>query len=308
MERSELALLSRCEMEDVRMVEYLPEGVLLSRIERDYAYSTEQYHHHAGYEIYFLNRGEREFVCAGKMFTVQAGDVFLVRPDVLHYAYGEIPHEKYGVEFSEKYISHYLTPAAREEVLGVFEQNHIVLNEEEQAKFRQVYLETMKRFQMEERDNSLCFMGVLLMLGILKEAVSRQESEDGRAAQPWQEAPESLRTVIAYIRGHYMSIHSLMDIADSCYVNKYYLSRSFRKYVGMTVMEYVNMLRLEQACELLVKTGLSVGEIAESCGFINKSHFSTLFKRHMGTSPMEFKKARKDYRGSSEKSGSIRKR
>lgn len=282
-------------------MEYLPEGVLLSRIERDYAYSTEQYHHHAGYEIYFLNHGEREFVCAGRMFTLREGEAFLVRPDVLHYAYGETPHEKYGVEFSEKYISRYLTPTAREEFLSIFEQNHIVLGEEEQEEFRRVYRETMQCFQAEKRDNSLCFAGVLSMLALLKGALARQESEAGRKAQPWQDAPESVRTAIAYIRGHYTGIHALTDISDSCYVNKYYLSRSFKKYMGITVMEYINLLRMEQACELLVKTGLSVGEIADSCGFINKSHFSTLFKRYMGTSPTEFKKARKGYRGSSEK-------
>ena len=281
-------------------MEYLSEGVLLTSIVRDYAYSTEQYHHHPGYEIYFLNQGEREFVCAGKIFSLHEGEVFLARPDVLHYAYGEVQHEKYGVEFTEKYISHYLTPASRAEYLSVFEQNHIVLNEEETTEFRKVYIATLESFRAKPREESLCFAGVLLLLGILKKALLRQESIQDSAEQLLPEAPESLRTVVAYIRTHYARIHALEDISEECYVNKFYLSRSFKKYMGITVMEYINMLRLEQACELLVKTDLGVGEIAENCGYVNKSHFSTLFKRNMGVAPLSFRKARRSYRRSSE--------
>lgn len=281
-------------------MEYLREGVLLTSIVRDYAYSTEQYHHHPGYEIYFLNEGTREFVCAGKGFTLHEGDVFLVRPDVLHYAYGEVQHEKYGVEFTEKYIAHYLTPASRAEYLSIFEQNHIVLNKEEKEEFRRVYRDTLESFRAKKREESLCFAGVLLLLGILKKAVLRQKNTQNSLEQLLPEAPESLRTVLAYIRSHYAGIHSLEMITEECYVNKFYLSRSFKKYMGITVMEYINMLRLEQACELLVKTDLGVGEIAENCGYVNKSHFSTLFKRNMGVAPLSFRKARRSYRRSSE--------
>lgn len=281
-------------------MEYLREGVLLTSIVRDYAYSTEQYHHHPGYEIYFLNQGVREFVCAGKVFALHEGEVFLARPDVLHYAYGEVPHEKYGVEFTEKYISHYLTPASRAEYLAVFEQNHIILNEAEAAEFRRVYRDALESFRAKPREESLCFMGVLLLLGILKKAVHRQTDVQNSPEQLLPEAPENLRTVLAYIRAHYARIHSLEEIAGECYVNKFYLSRSFKRYMGMTVMEYIHMLRLEQACELLVKTDLGIGEIAENCGYVNKSHFSTLFKRNMGAAPLRFRKARRSCRRSSE--------
>lgn len=280
-------------------MEYLREGVLLTSIVRDYAYSTEQYHHHPGYEIYFLNQGEREFVCAGRNITLHEGEVFLARPDVLHYAYGEEKHQKFGVEFTEKYISRYLTAISRTQYLSVFEKNHIVLDKKEADEFRRVYGDTLESFQRKPREEELCFAGILVMLGILKKALLRQENTQDAVEGTIPEIPENLRIVLTYIRTHYAGIRSLEMIAQECYVNKYYLSRSFRKYMGMTVMEYINILRLEQACELLVKTELGVGEIAENCGYVNRSHFSTLFRKNMGESPIAFRKARQSYRNSS---------
>lgn len=282
-------------------MEYLREEVLLTSIVRDYAYSTEQYHHHPGYEIYFLNEGERDFVCAGQGFTLHEGEVFLAKPGVLHYASGQGRHQKYGIEFTEKYISRYLTPTARLECLSVFERNHIILREEEVRQFRRVYEDTLESFCAEPREDELCFTGILVMLGILRKSILRQEEVWDAAEQLPAEAEGSLGMVLTYIRANYAKINSLETVAGECYINKFYLSRSFKRHMGMTVMEYIHMLRMEQACELLVKTGLSIGEIAESCGYVNKSHFSTLFKKNMGESPAAFRKARQGFRSTSDR-------
>lgn len=277
-------------------MDYMADGLVLASIARDYAYSTEQYHHHPWYEVYFLNQGSREFACGGRRVTLRAGEAFLARPGALHYAWGDTPHEKYALEFSERFISRYLTPVVREEFLRLFDRTHIVLSKEEQSCYRRVFLDTMEACGREPREESLCFTGMLVLLGILKQAAERQPVSREPAGERWAEAPEAIRMAAFYIRSHFASVHSLEEVAEACYLNKYYLCRGFKRHTGMTVMEYINMLRLEQACELLVKTELPVGEIAESCGFMNKSHFSTLFRKNMGASPLEFKRARRDYR------------
>jgi transcriptional regulator GlxA family with amidase domain len=50
------------------------------------------------------------------------------------------------------------------------------------------------------------------------------------------------------------------------------------------------VIRIKKAEEMLRLGKYSIGEIAEKCGFVNAGHFSSLFKRHLGVSPSEYKK------------------
>lgn len=64
----------------------------------------------------------------------------------------------------------------------------------------------------------------------------------------------------------------------------------FKKETGYRPAEYVAAVRIGRAKELLMNTGMRVGEIAEACGFENMYYFSNSFKRYTGLSPSDFRK------------------
>lgn len=69
-----------------------------------------------------------------------------------------------------------------------------------------------------------------------------------------------------------------------------HLCREMKKQLGITPTEFVNMLRIDFASNLLLTTDTKIIDIAADCGFETLSHFFHLFKKKMGISPNIFRK------------------
>lgn len=91
-----------------------------------------------------------------------------------------------------------------------------------------------------------------------------------------------------YIRINYCKDISLSDAARYLNVNKSYLSRLFRQKTGMTLVDYLTKIRIENAIKLIKNTNLRIYEIAEKVGYENVEHFSRVFKKRVGVSPKEY--------------------
>ena len=73
--------------------------------------------------------------------------------------------------------------------------------------------------------------------------------------------------------------------------DKDYIRRCFKKDVGKTPLEYLTDLRIEHAKSLLVQyTFTGVADTATACGFSDSFYFSTCFKKHVGMSPLQYRK------------------
>jgi AraC family transcriptional regulator of arabinose operon len=98
--------------------------------------------------------------------------------------------------------------------------------------------------------------------------------------------PSVLRSKI-FISRSYREELALPQLAEAANVTPEHLIRLFRKYEGVTPAQYLWNYRIERGLNLLRNTGLSVGEIAEQCGFKTSYHFARSIKRHMGMTPTE---------------------
>lgn len=92
-----------------------------------------------------------------------------------------------------------------------------------------------------------------------------------------------------YIGRHFRENISREQIAETVFVAPNYLSRRFSAETGMNLREYVNMLRIEEAKQLLRSTEKTVSEIAGEVGYDNISYFSTVFKKFCGVSPLDWR-------------------
>jgi len=79
-------------------------------------------------------------------------------------------------------------------------------------------------------------------------------------------------------------------IAKSLGVTLGYLSSIFTKKIGKTLSEYIVEKRIEYATYLLKTTNLQVQTIALHCGIMDAQYFSKLFKRHIGATPLQFRR------------------
>lgn len=88
-----------------------------------------------------------------------------------------------------------------------------------------------------------------------------------------------------YIQEHYREKIGRGEIAASVFLAPTYLSKIFRESSGMTIREYINFCRVEEAKRLIVSTGYSMSDIAMEVGFDNIPYFFTVFKKRTGMTP-----------------------
>ena len=92
-----------------------------------------------------------------------------------------------------------------------------------------------------------------------------------------------------YLDLHYQEKISLDELADNFLVNKYSLSRSFKDQFGTSIINYLLMVRITHAKQLLRFTDETVEEIGVKCGISPLYYFSRMFKHMEGISPMEYR-------------------
>lgn len=92
-----------------------------------------------------------------------------------------------------------------------------------------------------------------------------------------------------YMEEHFRENIDRDEIAAIAYITPNYLSKRFHTEVGMSIREYINLLRINEAKRLLLTTDKSVSTIAMDIGFENISYFSTVFRKLTGLSPKEWK-------------------
>ena len=93
-----------------------------------------------------------------------------------------------------------------------------------------------------------------------------------------------------YIIHHISDPIKTEDIAKHLYMSRSYLSTLFKKQYGMTLNDYIHLVKIEKAKELLAGNSKSITLISDYLGYSSSSHFDRVFKKVTGTTPKEYKR------------------
>lgn len=107
-------------------------------------------------------------------------------------------------------------------------------------------------------------------------------------------ATNKIKIILNYIHENYMNDLSISDLANTCNLSQYYFMKFFKKHLGVTCTEYINVYRLDIASKLLNTTDNSITEVSFETGFNNVSYFNKLFKEKFKVTPREFRIANKN--------------
>ena len=91
--------------------------------------------------------------------------------------------------------------------------------------------------------------------------------------------------ILAYIQEHYAEALSLGDVSEHLSISKNYVNVVIRACADMT---FVQLLRIDTACDLLKTRNYTINEVSEKVGFNSPRYFIQVFKRQMGVTPGQF--------------------
>ncbi len=101
--------------------------------------------------------------------------------------------------------------------------------------------------------------------------------------------PSVITIVCDFLQANYRENISLAELANISGLSRFYLSRLFRREMGLSLSTYQRQIRIDRAKRLLAE-GIPITQVASDMGFYDQSHFGWHFKRLVGTTPGNYTK------------------
>jgi AraC family transcriptional regulator len=121
------------------------------------------------------------------------------------------------------------------------------------------------------------------LLSELVAGVGRVPAEERKARPNW------LDRIVDKIHAEFPWRLTLDELSEEADVHPVHLSRTFRKWQGVGIGEYVHRLRIRTACEQILNPEIPLAEIGFASGFADQSHFTRSFRKFTGMTPAAFR-------------------
>lgn len=214
------------------------------------------------------------------------GAEYPIGPGMLFFLPAEYPHEYYPV--GEKWDVRWVTFSgySASHILSLLSMTKpIIIKPGDPGDFESLFSRMLTALSSDKRHGSYTCSGL-----IYEYLLEFHRYAAGSAGEP-----NGLITgVIDYINDNYGKDFPLTELAEVAGVTPQHLCRVFKEAMNMRPHEYLTKKRIQEAKILLSETELAVSEVSSSCGFVNAGHFSTVFKRLEGISPVEYRFRRKN--------------
>lgn len=232
------------------------------------------------YIFHFVTEGTGYVHYEGCTYRLGAGDIFLICPDkTIHYqSDSSDPWNYMWIGFLGIKAPLYVRYAGYddEHITGHFE-NYILIKE---------YIRQMIDCRFYTPGNELKRNAALMeILALLID-----DAGDNGSPVYHLQNQEYIEQAKAYIEANYQHELNVAAIAEYVGIDRSYLSRLFKKIIGLSPLEYIRQFRLDRATLLMQNPDYNITFIARSVGYNDYITFSRLFKEFKGMSPTEYRK------------------
>lgn len=161
--------------------------------------------------------------------------------------------------------------------------------------------ELIKRIMEEMRDKSPYYVDTTrnllkaFVLMLIRFQKAMDEENGGNEERGDKAIMMNIRPALEYIDRNYAEPIKASDLADCCSMSETNFRRVFQEAINMTPMDYLNLVRVQMASEILSRTDHSMEVVASECGFATFSTFNRNFRKYLNTSPYQFKKNKQNY-------------
>jgi len=254
------------------------------------------WHYHNNYEISFITEGSGKRIVGDSIEEFQPGDLAFIGPNLPHVWIADketrIPSKRTLEMVFLQFTSNILSP----QLLILPEFSHVksaldmsergiqivgqTLNEVSEIMLQLPYLKSF--------DRMLHFFRLMDIIG--KSETNVQLASKEYLKIRFTTGNKRIASIHEYLMNNYREEVDLKKLAALVNMAEGSLCRFFKMNTGLTVFEYLNKIKTEFACKLLMDPDLNIMEICFDSGFNNLSHFNKQFKKTTGVPPSEYRK------------------
>ena len=238
----------------------------------------ENPHLHPEVEFIFCIEGKAGVLDMGNRYEISKGQAVFISPNQLHYYKNIQDNSKFGIFcFSPEIVYSY-----RKKFVSSNSQNPI-FNFERYPVIKTLICELIDNYEQGDRASSALLTGFLnVLMYWIHDDLQFVEIEKGEAGL--------VNKILNYCLVNYRDRISVQTIAEELNTNSNNISHIFNENMQIGIPQYVNFLRVSEACRLLETTDYSISKISEDVGFGSFRNLNRLFMSILGTTPSDYRK------------------
>lgn len=283
----------RKEYAEFRFYEKPPKEPVLAMMGEDwiryYGEGIDYLHFHNLMEIGYCIWGKGQVVLNKNIYDYQDGTFTMIPHNILHTTNSaHLCYWEYLFFDVEEIVKDYYKdkPAKADKVLHSIMQNGMVYQTADNPNMAGTVKLIFELFQKKDRYYKETINGLLFSL--VMQLACENEADD--TYQLADSSESKITPALEYISSHYPEDMRVIELADYCHLSETHFRRIFMEDMSMTPVEYINLVRVQAACDLMRKGNDHMEEVAIKVGYQTMSTFNRNFRKIIGTSPYQWKK------------------
>ncbi|OCT10641.1 hypothetical protein A8709_22630 [Paenibacillus pectinilyticus] len=248
-------------------------------------------HMHEMYELYYLYEGERMYFIRDRSYLILPGDLVLIDRRELHATSDsdKLGHARVVINFADSLVENATDEAPF--LLNAFQHTSPVLRLD--LPTRRIVEDLLGKLMQEAREpllgQAFAIRQYLIELLLFTARFVRMHP----VTSPEHVSPlhRKISTIVRYLNAHYAETVRLEELAERFEISPAYLSRMFKEITGFSLVEYVSLVRVQEAQRLLATTKLKVIVIAEQVGFGSLVQFGRVFRQMTKMTPLRYRQS-----------------
>ena len=263
-------------------------------------YFDPNWHFHPHYQIFTVIEGSGTRFIGDNIQTFDRGDTVMIGPNLPHlwrsdkiYFDTDIDQKSHGivVYFSESFLGNeFLEKSEMQNIKKLFE--HSKKGMALHGKMQEATVTSLRKMADQKG-----FDRILTLLALLHNLSNGNDWEpicsSGYENSYKITETERMQKVHEFVLKNFKAEISLTEVADIVNMSTSAFCRYFKKRSNKTFLDFVNEIRIGNACKLLSEDQQTIAEVAYECGFNSISHFNSQFKKLVGYSPGKYIKLTK---------------
>ena len=282
-------------IEKTKITSYLNSSI--SVISREETFFQSPFHSHPELELVYIKESFGKRIVGNSVAPFESGDMVFLGSDIPHVWLNDEMYYQETNDLKAKAIVVYFN----KELFGT---SFYELKEVQKIKtlFNNgirglaIHGKTNKKIakkleKLVHKKNFEIIIGLFEILSILSESADLTfVNNEAYSPVTNQNTNDRLSDVFIFIKEHYKEDISLIEIAKIANLTPTSFCRMFKVKAKKSFVEYLNEVRIANACKFLMETDLGISEIAYECGYKTASNFNRIFKKLNGVTPKEYKK------------------